>query len=247
MRGAILFMTLTMAASTNGEDLLVSAAVSLTDTMKEIGTRNEKQSGDRIMFNFGASSLLARQIEEGVPADVFVSADEAQMDRLEKAGRIEAGTRIDLLTNKLVIVTREDSPIQIDVVQDLAKPTVSRIAIADPQSVPAGVYARQVLANAGIWESVQGRIVPAENVRAALAIVEAGNAELGIVYATDASALSAIRVLLTVPAELSPKIIYPAALINNSAHAGAARRFLTFLKSNEAAQIFQSAGFGVVK
>ena len=236
-----------MIASVDADELLVSAAASLTDAMKEIGDRYEKQTGDKLMFNFGGSSLLARQIEEGVPADIFISADEMQMDRLERAGRLESGTRADLLTNTLVIVARKDSTLEIKGVPDLASSTVSRIALADPQSVPAGIYARQLLANAGVWERVQGKIVPTENVRAALAVVEAGNAEIGIVYTTDAAASGGTRVLLHVPADLSPKITYPVAVMANSAHSAAARRFLAFLKSSEAAEIFQLAGFGVVK
>jgi len=247
VRGVILFMTLAMVASANADELLISAAASLTDAMKEIGAQYEKETGGKLMFNFGASSLLARQIEEGVPADVFVSADETQMDRLEKAGRIEGGTRSDLLTNALVIVARKDSALQINSVLDLASSSVSRIALADPHSVPAGIYAQQLLANAGVWERVRGKIIPTENVRAALAVVEAGNADLGIVYTTDAAASGATRVLLHAPAELSPKITYPAALMANSAHSDAAKRFLTFLKSSEAVQVFQSAGFGIVK
>jgi len=245
VRAVILFMILAMVASVNAEELLVSAAASLTDAMKEIGARYEKQTGDKLMFNFGASSLLARQIEEGLPADIFVSADEMQMDRLEKAGRIEGGTRGDLLTNALVIVARKESPLQIKSVPDLASSNVSRIALADPQSVPAGIYARQLLANAGVWERVQSKILPTENVRAALAVVEAGNADLGIVYTTDAAASQATHVLFHAPAELSPKITYPAAVIANSAHLDGAKRFLTFLKSSEAAQVFQRAGFGI--
>jgi molybdate transport system substrate-binding protein len=247
VRGVILVMTLAMVASVNADELLVSAAASLTDAVKEIGARYEKQTGDKLIFNFGGSSLLARQIEEGVPADVFLSADEAQMDRLERASRLERGTRSDLLTNALVIVARQDSPLQINSVADLASSNVSRIAIADPQSVPAGIYARQLLANAGIWERVRDKIVPAENVRAALAVVEAGNADLGIVYTTDTAASQATRGLLDAPTELSPKITYPVAVMANSTHSGAAKRFLAFLKSSEAAEIFQRAGFGVVK
>jgi len=247
VRALILFVVMGVIASADADELLISAASSLTDAMKAIGAEYEKQTGDKLIFNFGGSSLLARQIEEGVPADVFLSADEAQMDRLERAGRLERGTRSDFLTNALVIVGRQDSRLQINSVADLASSNVSRIAIADPQSVPAGIYARQLLANAGIWEQVHDKIVPAENVRAALAVVEAGNADLGIVYTTDAAASGATRVLFNVSAEISPKITYPVAMMANSAHAGAAKRFLAFLKSSEAAQIFQRAGFGVVK
>ena len=236
-----------MIASVDADELLVSAAASLTDVMKELGARHEKQTGDKLIFNFGGSSLLARQIEEGVPADIFVSADEAQMDRLEKADQLERGTRRDLLTNALVIVGRQDSPLRINSVADLASSNVWRIAIADLQSVPAGIYARQLLANAGVWERVRDKIVPAENVRATLAIIQSGNADLGIVYTTDAAASRATHVLFNAPAELSPKITYPVAVMANSAHSVAAKRFLTFLKSGEAAQIFQRAGFGVVK
>ena len=235
-----------MIAPVNADEVLVSAAASLTDVMKELGAQYEKQTGDKLLFNFGGTSLLARQIEEGVPADVFASADEVQMDRLEKAGRLEPGTRSDLLTNALVIAGRQDSRLQINSVADLASTNVSRIAIADPQSIPAGIYARQLLANAGVWERVRDKIVPAENVRAALAIVQSGNADVGIVYTTDVATSGATRVFVNALTELSPKITYPVAIMANSAHSGGARRFLAFLKSKEAAQVFQRAGFGIV-
>jgi molybdate transport system substrate-binding protein len=236
-----------MIASANAQELFVSAASSLTDAMKEIGGRYEKQNAGKVVFNFGASSLLARQIEEGVPADVFISADEAQMDRLDKSERIERGTRTDLLTNGLAIVVRKDSPLAINDVSEIAAANISRIAIADPQSVPAGIYARQFLIKAKVWEGVRDKVVPAENVRAALAVVEAGNADLGIVYTTDATLSNATRIALRVAPEMAPKIIYPAAIVANSSHREAAMRFLAFLRSNEAAEIFQQAGFGIAQ
>jgi molybdate transport system substrate-binding protein len=236
-----------MIASANAQELFVSAASSLTDAMKEIGGRYEKRNPDKIVFNFGASSLLARQIEEGVPADVFVSADEAQMDRLDRSGRIERGTRRDLLTNALVIVVRKDSPLAINDVSEIAGANISRIALADPQSVPAGIYAREFLIKAKVWERVRDRVVPAENVRAALAVVEAGNADLGIVYITDATLSNVIRIAFRVAPEMAPRIVYPGAIIANSSHREAATRFLTFLRSNEAAEIFQKAGFGIAQ
>ena len=138
---ALLFTSAT-AIPLHAEELLVSAAASLTDALKEIGAKFEKESNTKVVFNFGASSMLARQIEEGAPADVFFSADEAQMNRLQN--KIAPATRCDLLTNVLVVIARKDSAQNLTELSDLAKPEVARIVIADPQGVPAGVYAKEV-------------------------------------------------------------------------------------------------------
>jgi len=229
-----LFFTAGLIASANANELFVSAAASF-----------EKQTGTKIVLNLGPSSMLARQIEEGAPADVFISADEAQMDRLHK--QIAPETRKDLLTNKLVVVIRSDSSARIDELADLTKAPFARIALADPQAVPAGVYARDVLKKAGLWEKIEPKIVPAENVRAALAVVEAGNADAAFVYKTDALSSSKVRVALQIPAELAPKIVYPMAILANSAHRVDAGRFLEFLKSDEAVQVFEKLGSGIAK
>jgi molybdate transport system substrate-binding protein len=239
-----LFFTAGLIASANAHELFVSAAASLTDALKEIDARFEKRTGTKIVLNLGASSMLARQIEEGAPADVFISADEAQMDRLHK--QIAPETRKDLLTNKLVVVIRSDSSARIDDLADLTKAPFARIALADPQAVPAGVYARNVLTKAGLWEKIEPKIMPAENVRATLAVVEAGNAD-AFVYKTDALSSSKVRVALQIPAELAPKIVYPMAILANSAHRVDAGRFLEFLKSDEAVQVFEKLGFGIAK
>ena len=240
-----LFFTAGLIASANANELFVSAAASLTDALKEIDARFEKQTGTKIVLNLGASSMLARQIEEGAPADVFISADEAQMDRLHK--QIAPETRKDLLTNKLVVVIRSDSSARIAELADLTKAPFARIALADPQAVPAGVYAREVLKKAGLWEKIERKIVPAENVRAALAVVEASNADAAFVYKTDALSSSKVRVALQIPAELAPKIFYSMAILANSAHRVDAGRFLEFLKSDEAVQVFEKLGFGIAK
>ena len=239
-----LFFTAGLIASANANELFVSAAASLTDALKEIDARFEKQTGTKIVLNLGASSMLARQIEEGAPADVFISADEAQMDRLHK--QIAPETRKDLLTNELIVVIRSDSSARIAELADLTKAPFARIALADPQAVPAGVYAREVLKKAGLWEKIEPKIVPAD-VRAALAVVEAGNADAAFVYKTDALSLSKVRVALQIPAELAPKIVYPMAILANSAHRVDAGRFLEFLKSDEAVQVFEKLGFGIAK
>ena len=229
-----LFFTAGLITSANANELFVSAAASF-----------EKQTVTKIVLNLGPSSMLARQIEEGAPADVFISADEAQMDRLHK--QIAPETRKDLLTNKLVVVIRSDSSVRIDELADLTKAPFARIALADPQAVPAGVYARDVLKKAGLCEKIEPKIVPAENVRATLAVVEAGNADAAFVYKTDALSSSKVRVALQIPAELAPKIVYPMAILANSAHRVDAGRFLEFLKSDEAVQVFEKLGFGIAK
>lgn len=241
----VIFMASAMIVSAQADELFVSAAASLTDAMKEISAHFEKGSGTKVTLNFGASSALARQMEEGAPVDVFVSADEAQMDRVAKL--LAPGTRQDLLTNTLVIIARKDSDVRVEKLSDLTNPKIGRIAIADPKAVPAGVYAHEVLTKAGLWEKIESNIVPAENVRATLAVVESGNAGAGFVYKTDALVSSKVRIVMEIPAEIAPKIVYPMAILQNTAHRETATRFLAFLKSPEAAEVFQRAGFGLAK
>jgi len=229
----------------HAEELLVSAAASLTDALKEIGAKFEKESNTKVIFNFGASSMLARQIEEGAPADVFFSADEAQMNRLQN--KIAPATRCDLLTNVLVVIARKDSAENLSQLSDLTKPEIMRIAIANPQAVPAGVYAKEVLTKAKLWERIEAKIAPTENVRATLAVVEAGNADAGFVYKTDAMSSARVRIALEIPAEFAPKIVYPAAIVAGSRHQDQAQRFLAFLKTVEAGQIFRRLGFGITQ
>ena len=241
---ALVFTSAT-AIPLHAEELLVSAASSLTDALKEIGAKFEKDSNTKVVFNFGASSMLARQIEEGAPADVFFSADEAQMNRLQN--KIAPATRCDLLTNVLVVIARKDSAQNLTGLSDLAKPEVARIVIADPQGVPAGVYAKEVLTKAKLWDRIEPKVAPAENVRATLAVVEAGNADAGFVYKTDAKISAKVRIALEIPAEFAPKIVYPAAIVTGSQHQDQAQRFLAFLKTEEAGQIFRRLGFGITQ
>jgi molybdate transport system substrate-binding protein len=233
------------AFSLHAEELFVSAAASLTDALKEIGAKFEKESNTKVVFNFGASSMLARQIEEGAPADIFFSADEAQMNRIQN--KIAPATRCDLLTNVLVVIAGKDSAQKLSQLSDLAKPEVTRIGIADPRAVPAGVYAKQVLTQAKLWEKIEPKIAPTENVRATLAVVEAGNADAGFVYKTDAMISGKVRVALEIPSKFAPKIVYPAAIVADSRHQDEAQRFLAFLKTEEVGQIFRRSGFGVTQ
>ena len=225
----------------------VFAAASLTDSLKEIALGYEKQTGDKVVFNFGASSFLARQIEEGAPADIFFSADEARMDGLEKKGLIVKDTRKSRLSNSLVIVVASEKGAAIESPKDLATGKVKRLALAEPKTVPAGVYAKEYLQKQNLWTSVEAKVIPTENVRAALAAVEAGNADAGIVYKTDATISKRIKVACEVPSKDSPAISYPMAAIKESRKLDAAKRFLMHLESDAAGRVFERFGFIVRK
>jgi molybdate transport system substrate-binding protein len=225
----------------------VFAAASLTDALKEIGATYEKQSGDKVVFNFGASSLLARQIEEGAPADIFFSADEAKMNGLEKKGLIVNETRKSRLSNSLVIVVASEKGAVIRTPQDLATKKVKRLALAEPRTVPAGIYAKEYLQKQNLWSAVEAKVVPTENVRAALTAVEAGNAEAGIVYKTDAAISKKVKLAYEVPASDNPAISYPMAVVREAREPEAAKRFLKHLDSDEADRVFEKFGFIVRK
>lgn len=220
------------AAAAGRAEITVLAAASLTDALAEIGERFESKTGIRVHFSFAGSSTLARQVEEGVPADLFFSADEQKMDVLQKRNLIAPSSRRSFLSNSLAVIARRESKVDLE--------SASTIALAEPNSVPAGIYARAYLQQIGLWERVAPRIIPTENVRAALAAVEAGNADLAIVYSTDARTSSEVRTLQEVP---WPSISYPVALLAGSNSAGAAARFLEYLQSPEARAIFAKHGF----
>jgi molybdate transport system substrate-binding protein len=224
-------------------EVSVFAAASLTDAMKELASAYESESGDKLVFNFAGSNALARQIKEGAPADVFFSADEAQMGGLEKAGLIAEGSRKSVLSNSLVFVAPKDSAITSLTPQDLTQPTIKRLALADTKTVPAGVYSKAYLEKLGLWKEVEPKVIPTENVRAALAAVESGNVDAGIVYKTDASISKAVKVVFDVPAKEGPDISYPIAVIKESKNPEAAQKFLDYLKSEPALTVFRKYGF----
>jgi len=226
-------------------ELQIFAAASLTDALNEIAPAYEKASGDKLSFNFAGSSLLERQIEQGAPADLFISADEAKMDAAAQKGLIIAASRKSVLSNSLVIVVSADSPLTITSAADLTAPAIKHLAVAQPETVPAGVYAKQYLQGLGLWDKLQAQIVPTENVRAALSAVEAGNAEAGIVYKTDAAISKKVRVAYEVPVAQGPKISYPFAIVQASPQPEAAGRFLSYLESAPALAVFKKYGFVV--
>lgn len=226
----------------------VFAAASLTDVMKQLGEQYAAEGHPAPVFNFAASSELARQIEQGAGADVFISADEAWMDYLAERSLIYPASRKTLLTNTLVLVAPSDKPIAIALEpgMDLAGALKGgKLSMANPESVPAGKYGKQALEKLGAWAAVEASVVRAENVRSALRFVEAGEAAAGIVYATDARASgAAVSVSGTFPADSHTPITYPAAVIAGKG-AGGAAGFLAFLDSDKAGATFEQAGFGV--
>ena len=234
---------LLLAQAVSATQILVSAAASLSDALTKIGANFQAQTGIQVEFNFGASSTLARQIEEGAPADIFFSADETQMDLLEKRGLIVPSTRVSRLANSLVVVVPRDSPLQISSAGDLTRADVKQIALADPKAVPAGVYAKEWLEKLHLWQAIEPKVVPTENVRGALAAVASGNVDAGVVYKTDAAISKEVKIAYEVPRADGPNISYPMALVKGSPQPDAAKKFLAFLSSEEAGQLFAHYGF----
>jgi len=218
---------------------VVLAASSLQEGLTQAAAAWQAQGHAAPRLSFAASSALARQVEGGAPADLFLSADEEWMDHLETAGLLRPGTRTTLLTGDLVVVAPAGST-----VTGIAALRSGRVALGDPAAVPAGRYARAALESLGQWADLAPRVVPAENVRAALALVERGEVDSGIVYATDALASSKVMVVWRFPASSHPPIRYPAAVLASSTSADAAG-FLAFLSGQEARRIFTAHGFGV--
>jgi molybdate transport system substrate-binding protein len=221
--------------------VVVSAAVSLTDVLQQLAPMYQQATGDQLVLNLGASNTLARQIRFDAGVDVFISADEAQMDAV--AMQIDASSRIDLLSNQLAIAVPDDRPRTMMSARDLLDPAIRRIAIGDPAAVPAGVYARQYLQSIGIWPDVGRKIVPAGSVRLALAAVESGAADAAIVYHTDVAIAAHAREALLIPAAEGPRIVYPAAIVRAGKNHDGGRRFLAFLQTPAAAAVFTRAGF----
>jgi molybdate transport system substrate-binding protein len=236
-------LVLLIPALGRAAELNVAAAASLTDALRKIAAAYEKESGDKVLLNLGASSTLARQIQEGAPADLFLSADEEKMDSLEKRKLLLPGTRKSVLSNTLVVVAPADSPLKLAGIRDLTKPGIRVLALAEPRTVPAGVYAKTYLLQQGLWNQIRDRVVPTENVRAALAAVEAGNADAGIVYKTDAGITKKVRIVWEVPRAEGPAISYPFAVLAGSRRKEAARRFLAYLEAPAALDIFRRYGF----
>jgi molybdate transport system substrate-binding protein len=242
----VLALLLSKPAVASGEEILVAAAASLTDVLKDLASSFHSKSKHKVKFSFGSSSSLARQIEQGAPIDVFFSADLAQINNLDKSGRLEPDTQKNLLSNQLVIIVPADSKLAISNPEDLLKSEVRKIALAEPSSVPVGIYASKYLEAEGLWERLRQRVVPVLDVRATLASVESGNVEAGFVYKTDAVVSKKVKVAYVVPTEKGPKITYPIAIVRESKRKEAARRFVEFVVSPVGKEAFKKYGFVVL-
>jgi molybdate transport system substrate-binding protein len=241
------FAALAFAPLARAADVTVFAAASLTDALGQLGAAWQQQTGHTVAISFAASSVLARQIENSQGADMFISADTEWMDYLDKRGLILRATRRDLLGNHLVLIAPANSKTAVTIAPhfNLAGALHSgRLALADPESVPAGKYAKTSLTALGVWRTVADHLAPAENVRAALAFVARGEAPLGIVYATDAIAEPHVRVVATFPNNTHPPIVYPIALTKEAKPL--ARDFLNYVERPNARAVFEKAGFVVL-
>jgi molybdate transport system substrate-binding protein len=248
MRLLLFAFVLLVPLSARAQELTVFAAASLTDAMKDVSALWTKAGHPALRMSFGASSTLARQIEQGAPANLFASADEKWMDYLADKQLIAPGTRQDLLSNDLVLVVPADKPLHVTIGPGFDLMGLlganGRLATGDPAHVPVGIYAEQALKKLGWWDSVSPRLARTDDVRAALLLVERGEAPAGIVYATDAAVSKAVMVAGTFPANSHDPISYPFA-VTKSGDTQEARSLLTFLAGPQARAVFVQRGFKV--
>jgi len=223
-------------------EVTVFAAASLADALREVAAGVDAAAGHRPLFNFGASNDLARQIAKGAAADVFFSADPAQVDRLERASLVRRADRVEVLSNTLVVIVPARSARRFRSPADLA--SLERLALANPEAVPAGVYARTWLESLGLWAALRDRIVPTLDVRGALAAVASEHVDGGIVYRTDAALSSRVRVAFEVPRQAGARIVYVLAPLAEASAAG--RAFARELTSPRAAKVYEKHGFIVL-
>jgi molybdate transport system substrate-binding protein len=225
------------------EEITVSAAISLKDALDEIAhLYSTEHPNAEVHFNLGGSGTLQRQIEQGAPVDIFISASPKEMDSLQSQGLLLPDTRKNLARNSVVLIVPAGST-SISGFQDLTKAVVKTVAVGEPQTVPAGKYAQEVLTHFGIYDQLKPKLVLAKDVRQVLTYVETENADAGIVYATDAKISKKVTVVATASADSHSPVVYPAALIKRSKNPAGAKMFLEFLGGEKARAVFQKYGF----
>lgn len=246
----LLVMIIAMIGSMHAvkaRDITIFAAASLTNAIEQISSTYEEKTGDKIRLSLASSSTLARQIAAGAPADIFISANEKWMDWLDEQNLITPNSRYDLLANRLVLIAPKDSTlaaIDLNSASDLTSliKTDERVAVGDPDHVPAGIYAKQALVSLGQWDALNRRLARTDNVRSALALVERGEAPIGIVYQTDADISAQVKIIGTFPENSHQAITYPVAMIENNPQSKAAK-FMLWLLGDDASRIFADYGF----
>jgi molybdate transport system substrate-binding protein len=248
MRFLYVLLVLLLPLTARAQEVTVFAAASLTDAMKDISAKWSAAGHKPLVMSFGSSSTLARQIEQGAPANVFASADEKWMDYLAQKTLIVADTRKDLLGNDLVLVVSADKPVHVTISKSFDMLGLlgadGRLATGDPAHVPVGIYAEQALKKLGMWDSVSPRLARTDDVRSALLLVERGEAPAGIVYATDATVSKAVTIAGTFPADSHDPVSYPFA-VTKSGDTPEARALLQFLTGPTAREVFAKRGFKV--
>lgn len=229
------------------KELHVAAAASLTDAMKEIAAEFEKENpGTKITFNFGSSGALQQAIENGGETDLFYSAAQKQMDALEQAGNLAEGTRKNLLENKVVLIVPNDSDKNINSFEDLTQENIQHIALGEPKGVPVGQYSEEIFTNLGILDAVKAKAVYGSDVRQVLAWTESGEADCGVVYATDAAVSDKVKVVAVAPENSHKPVIYLAAVIKDSKNLDEAKKFLDFTSGEKSKLILEKYGFKVL-
>jgi molybdate transport system substrate-binding protein len=227
-------------------DLTISAAASVQDAMEEVQTAYQAVAPNvTLTYNFGSSGSLAQQITQGAPSDIFLSASPSWMDDLEAKGEILDGSRQDLLQNAMVLIAPPSTAVTD--FPDLTSAEVGKVAIGEPESVPAGSYAKAVLTALNLFDALQPKLVFAKDVRQVLAYVETGNVAAGLVYKTDAQLSDRVQIVAVAPGESHPPIVYPVAVVQDSDQGAAAQAFIDFLSSDTAVAIFKGYGFGMAE
>jgi len=253
-RGAALLLSLLIPLMVEGKsahttsaqarEIVVAAAISLSEAFNEIGRLYQQRTGDAVTFSFASSGELEKQIEAGAPVDVFASAGEKEMDQLQAKQLIDQSTRANFVRNTLVLMVPTGSKVALHSFAELVEPGVQRIAIGDPKTVPAGQYAEQLLRNLQLWSKVQSRLVLAENVRQVLDYVVREEVEAGIVYATDVNiAKGKATVVASAPEQDYGPVLYPIAVVKESGSAQAARGFVNLVRSQDGVRILAKYGF----
>ncbi|MCE5285565.1 MAG: molybdate ABC transporter substrate-binding protein [Pelosinus sp.] len=255
MLSAVCLVTLVAGCGTNTKEkvnspeekkteIFVSAAASLTDVMNELTQLYNKTNPNvKITYSFGSSGALQSQIEEGAPADIFMSAAQKQMNELDKKDLIVKESRKDLLVNKVVLITAKENAAGLKDFKDVTSPKINLIALGEPKAVPVGQYSEEIFNSLGILDAVKAKVIYGSDVRQVLTWVEAGEAACGVVYATDAATTAKVKVIAEAPAGSHKPVIYPVAIVKSSKNVKAAQGFVDFLATKEAAAVFEKYGF----
>ena len=235
------------ASSSGGKgqvELHVAAAASLTDVMKELGAAYEKEHPKvKLVFNFGSSGALQQAIENGGETDLFFSAAQKQMNALEKSGNLAEGTRKELLENEVVLIVPKEGGKDIKSFEELTRDDIQHVALGEPKGVPVGQYTEEILTKLGILDAVKAKAVYGSDVRQVLSWTETGDADCGVVYATDAAVSDKVKVAARAPEGSHKPVIYPAAIIKDSKHMAEAKDFLAFVSTEQAKALFEKYGF----